>query len=915
MEVCRAITFINYHIPMVLNAKTNIQYSTLGFFDGMLTESIDIFKDEEELKRLWHYGLRRTADSEGRYSYQNIFCFSKNEWNRYTDEYMWLEETDKEYPLTFIVFVQLRNYACGSHTIESRCREFNNILENVLEKQTGIYYTYCTIDKNDFVVSIKCKNYKMAVRSIKSLHSISDEVIYSYTVLSISNNVLNEISDDRYKDLYTQTVDSIAIKGITNSFDPKQIFSLDEKYDEFCRKLVEQLYPGEDMKVLEKNGIYKIYDILGEDDFRLIARNVNLGLLLKQFAEGGKLCYEEEMFRFYLFSSKLMINTSTDKDLKSLTGLQISEMKIQMQEAFKAPMCIEVQENIKNIAQIVSGNFPKIEGNEKVIAFCHAIWQLLQSMKTLEIAPTKKYDFLSLFEPFSYLVKILEEKIKSEKETQSNIWKFSENSEIYDFIHKISMTLHGTLRTDIQFFQVRDFNVIVHYAPAKLRAFYSIWALKISDYYNMFNVNKHEYSFIFAPGMFSQIGVRQLFASYEENSRLMLITIPERLLYSTVNLAIISGHEVSHFVGTDIRKRNERHVMFRECIVRLMSLELNYLRYYLGRGKYQNNIEQIVSNSLLGTNFIEYLENAEKVVKIELKLEKYEYHSKNSIKIIEEAFSEVAEKYIEKIIIEECCWMNEQLLDKALLDRCSEQKKYKEVNEIREISFGAEKQMLNMITLYKRRVKEILQMLQYITSEAFADLCVVLTLNLDLKSYFNVFVQSDVKYSKVANLVVVRISLVIQAITKLIEEDKLLKADSEFVSAWSREVYNKLPYMFLPDTTAFNIALQVYGYMSNKRDCNKKISNYKTLYNYSQKEFKNSKYDFLNDELIWESLCDYINHCAEHYTSTWNSNSNIQKKKEELVQTYKNISKKSGVEIVQEIENFLASYEREKMSK
>ena len=164
-------------------------------------------------------------------------------------------------------------------------------------------------------------------------------------------------------------------------------------------------------------------------------------------------------------------------------------------------------------------------------------------MKALETAPTKKYDFLSLYYPLKSFVEILESKMSLQRE--NGTYLLEENEEIFEFIHKISMTIHGTLRTDIQFFQIRDFNAIVHYAPAKVRAFYTLWTLKIKDYYNQF-VNQNEtnqYAFIFSPGMVSGTSVRQLFLQYTEKHRLMLITVPERHLYAPKWLTIMLAHE------------------------------------------------------------------------------------------------------------------------------------------------------------------------------------------------------------------------------------------------------------------------------------------------------------------------------------------------------------------------------------
>ena len=49
MADCRIITFINYHIPMAkdINSK-DIQYITMGFFDGMITEKINLHNKKQE---------------------------------------------------------------------------------------------------------------------------------------------------------------------------------------------------------------------------------------------------------------------------------------------------------------------------------------------------------------------------------------------------------------------------------------------------------------------------------------------------------------------------------------------------------------------------------------------------------------------------------------------------------------------------------------------------------------------------------------------------------------------------------------------------------------------------------------------------------------------------------------------------
>ena len=182
-EVCRAITFINYHIPYRQHEELDFNYTTMGFFDGMDTKALTVDYAKEGLRVLWQYVLERTAKSNGLYSYQNVFCFSDDKWNSCSDSEFWDFETDKKFPLTFVSFLQLRDYSVENEKIRNRCIEFSSVINTELNGN-GKVYTYSTIDKNDYVICMKCSDYQNAVEIIQKIHHAKD-TIYSYTVFCI----------------------------------------------------------------------------------------------------------------------------------------------------------------------------------------------------------------------------------------------------------------------------------------------------------------------------------------------------------------------------------------------------------------------------------------------------------------------------------------------------------------------------------------------------------------------------------------------------------------------------------------------------------------------------------------------------------------------------------------------------------
>lgn len=918
-EVCRAITLINYQIPPVEAEFKAPPYITMGFFDGMCTERIEVCYQEEELKSLWKYSIKRMDAQLGRYSYQNIFCISSDEWNQCSDDMFWNEDTNREYPLTFTVFLQLREYMVGKAAIEQQCRKFNNMARANMADE-GLCYTYDTIDKNDFVVCLKCRRYGTAVKVIKSLHDTGAEIIYSYSVFSVARLVLTELQDDRYRYLFDEEIYSICLKGITNSFGLDNRVTLDQKYNEYCNKLVDKLYEGQEKDKRD----YKIYDILGDDDFRLIARYVKLGKLLQQFAKEGMLCYEEGDFRFYFFSSNMVLNTLPEKGFETIGEEFIKNSRNEMVKEFKSPICDQLEKKMENISNIVSDNV-EIE-DERVLTFCHALWQLLQSLKPLETAPAKKYDFWSLYIPFAMLVDILEEKLgkalsvgATEEEKD-----FISNEEIYNFIHKISMTLHGTLRTDIQFFQIRDFNVIVHYAPAKLRAFYSMWVMRLTDYYSEFNTDgiKNKYCFILSPGMYQHTGVSELYTNYAENKRLMLIKVPERHLYAVKWLPVILTHEVSHFVGYASRKRMERHMACLKACIRVLFLETNYCRYIYGRPEWQPAIEEGIKNLKMYEEMKEELNKIEYQVRTGSHLYPHEFHSENSAEIIKITFREGNSAFLAKIIAEDSERINSFLKGANKTSKKVFEYQCIDIQQILKDSNTQYKELLALCQKFEfELLPYLLKILMYICKEAYADLIAILTLGLTPEEYIRSFSKSgcrmegDISKEEGVLLIALRTGFTMQTIMDVTRIGYSCLSE-DFFRIWSKLDWKELASKFKGTenvvSTEGRILAAAYAYILGIKDCNGKIEDYIPIYDYKENIFSGKILDFFNDREVWDSLLGYLSESAKTYVDILSKDAHIQEMRQKLFETYNKVSKMSMISMSQEIENFLAEFEMER---
>lgn len=857
--------------------------------------------------------MKRTAESKGCYSYQNIFCFSRDDWNLCEDVAFWSNESNETYPLTFVVFLQLKDYV---KRIGRQCELFDQKVHEVI-KDEGISYTYATVDKNDFIVCIKCRNYGNAVNAIKKLHETEMQVIYSYTVFSVSKTVLKCITEKKYDYLYDENIKSICLKGITNSYDSDKKVTLDRKYHDFCVKLVEKLYDKSMTELRNPQYDFKIYDILGEDDFRLIARNVKLGRILRQLAPGGMLCYSEKKFQYYLFSSGLVLNVETEKK-EEISDCDIKDIYDKMKQDFSAHLCDELQEEMSRIQEVMS-NYENIEDEKEITCF-QAVWQLLQSLKALEMAPVKKYDFWSLYHPLSLLIRILEEKCKMGEKGREVFRK----EIVYEFIHKISMTFHGTLRTDIQFFQIRDFNVTVHYAPSKLRAFYALWTLDVSRYYNAFcdDKNKKEYSFIFSPGLFKRTYVRELIVSYVETKRLMLIATPERELYLPQWLSIIIGHEVSHFVGGKVRNREGRHKIWIQVCARILQLELHAMCYKEYPAVYRDEIEKWVSSgSYLKKNIVaQLLEEEERIrkerIKKESNLHPYEFHSRNSMEIISCAFRNIQWNYIAKFIADEGERVKNFIKKERIIERMPRDERNLLLNSIRKLSNGVCADQMDFYSRFQQNALDsILGALKHITSETFADLMVILTLDLKPKEYVLSFVKSEMDLRNMTEtelnkgaLLFVRLGITIQSICDIVKAERA-RLDEKFCKAWKGDVLKDLIADLPIDSVVLKLVVKTWGYREECRKMDASIRNYNTLFDIDEEEFKTTAFDFFRDKEVFSLLCGYLKMCASIYVERQYGNGDIKKQKAKLLHTYNTMAEGTVIELVQGIEDFLVDYE------
>lgn len=631
-SICRTFEFINYNIPPdASDSEFKFNYTTIGFFDALRTDRLG--GDGRSSQTLDEFGRCNEAYAlhlDGRYSFQNMLAIRKGYAEE--DDEFWKEDHDM--PLCFVAFFQLKGMkqnrkwqdkACSLDVIDAAITEAINdvILSDNIHDTHMKSICYQTLDKNDFIAGIKSNRYDkisdMLLRIHENMKKKGYPILYSYSIFAVHNNFIKSMTfdekkkpaeyakEDPEKCRWIQTIidqeekiSSISFQGITNTdseeseegeeADYKD--NLRKRYTPYIAKLHNALYNSQ--KDIEA-GKYNLYEIIGDFDFRYIAREIPLENLLWAMSEKGPLNYRSDLLKSTLYSSMLVLNTCNEVNWNRYGNPDIIHKKDE------ETRCDEIRNHLlrwgKKMKITAVSNERKTEGMLQLQrgesyksavyeTFYISLWKILVSLAAIERAPSQKYDFESFYWPFRRLIELLtQEKIgpgSGGADVTEMDW--SKLKELSRLIKCLSTALHGSLRTDIQFFQVTDFNVFVNYAPAKLRAFYSAWIKCLVDYYKAFRTEKLECQFVISMNTSPVICTRELTHSDiaslkvdDEAYRLMYIEMPERLLYQPEYTSVILAHEIGHYGDGTAKRRifadcegkdpkNNRYNIFIQCV-------------------------------------------------------------------------------------------------------------------------------------------------------------------------------------------------------------------------------------------------------------------------------------------------------------------------------------------------------------
>ena len=529
-NICRPITFYNQFIPAMF-PRGEWEYNAFGAFDGIKIQHKIVGNTTGDiLEGIWERQNKFAGTLKGNYSTQTIYGICNMEEEK-EDEF-WKEDMQK--PFCFFSRIQLK---IDMGEAEQNIKKVSAAFKNNDNTKSIVYLTY---DNSDFLVITKASTYNAGAELINNMHQkfvISDEkyeLKNSFTIFAIKQDIIEQMENDKIREQYNtlDKIDWVSIRIMEKNCNQMQ---------KYIQNVNEQL---RNMN-FDTAGMQPI---LGIDDGMLIINNVPWGDFLKLYCR-----------KTTIFSSEKIAGITTS-------------------------ICVKINQKVENIEIKNSTEIEKKSREEIYREYVKYLYEQLGKLQTSEDGVSKvqykelnvilnglakfsgevfsDFLFFSLLKPLDMLLNLLKEKGKIDS--------------YYEFIKVFNVYAQNSTKSDRNSMQSMDFNAKIYDIPCKLNAFYTALIYMARDILNASDSNQ-KYEFLVIPSVTNIVSVKELFQKVSTQKRLICVEVPENRFYDVGDVLIIFMHEAAHYVGTTIRRRDER---YKNLLLSIASTYIEYVKSY-----------------------------------------------------------------------------------------------------------------------------------------------------------------------------------------------------------------------------------------------------------------------------------------------------------------------------------------------
>lgn len=176
-----------------------------------------------------------------------------------------------------------------------------------------------------------------------------------------------------------------------------------------------------------------------------------------------------------------------------------------------------------------------------------------------------------VYESFEYFISYMTDEIKKINNTSQQC-RIQENeiTEVYDkYFGALNTLVNSTMHNERQFVQATSFDAVFYSVPPKILAFYNAYIYHIKQILQERDPN--QYMFLIYPSFSSIISIKRIsLKTPPPCDRILTITMNERALYDVESVMYQLVHELSHFVGRNLRCVDIRERKIKASLLRMI---------------------------------------------------------------------------------------------------------------------------------------------------------------------------------------------------------------------------------------------------------------------------------------------------------------------------------------------------------
>lgn len=517
-------------------------YSCWGYYDGIniykaFGNGSKLFdkKTSSPISTIW-FGMGESIERlNGKYSKQNIGIFRYSDSQDKQVESFWKSEYSKS-PYLAISFVHIKDqkrYKQVADKFEKMSTHRQSVEGN--ESKYRRLLSYFTFDNIEVIVLIRSNSLLEIDYTLREIEE-DYEVSYTHSIVGVSEVYLEEC----YKDGVFR--DKGQIKG-----------NLDEEIQQVDLRMVTsgERNTIEKMKyLLQKQNLdckqMTVSHMSGHANYLLQIEGIKVRNVLEMMISGGVLTHRNPLYGSEIYNIETQLYMQK-KDLSDFNIIPSQGIIPKSKELWGITL---IEKYVKRMRDVLE----KLE-DEGLYSYYRALIQTLNTLTQYEGFSLSENIFLLLQPAFKMFDEQLEcAVIQALKDGDvKDVDRLKEA--VCEFLNAVNIIIYHIVHTDQIFLMVPGYSGTSFSIPIKLCLMY----LGIADsVVKILNEEKCKYTFLLTPEMETRPETSIIDMGVNMEDRLVHLSASQRSLYMPRHFIMILTHEIAHYVGKDIRKREMR---------------------------------------------------------------------------------------------------------------------------------------------------------------------------------------------------------------------------------------------------------------------------------------------------------------------------------------------------------------------